>query len=121
MVEVGLDGYCPVTLLEENKWTSGDKRWGARHRGRVYLFATASAQQKFLANPDKFSPLLAGFDPVAFSDQSQYLNGYRAHGIRYQDLIILFSSEENLQRFAQEPTKYVNYVSQAMQANAMNR
>ena len=112
--EFGLEGYCPVTLIEGDKWVKGDKRWGARHRGRLYLFQTAAAQQKFLASPDRFSPVLAGFDPVEFAERGQYAEGMRTHGIRYQDQIYLFVSEESLSRFAQSPDRFAEVAQRAI-------
>ena len=100
---------------------SGDKRWGARHRGSVYLFQSAAAQQQFLADPDRYSPILAGYDPVAFVDQQQYVTGSRRHGIRFQDTIVLFSSEEALQKFSSNPDRYLANVQQAMQSARMYR
>ncbi|MDA8041990.1 MAG: thioredoxin family protein, partial [Pirellulales bacterium] len=35
---LGLEGYCPVALMETGSWVEGQARWGARHRGRTYLF-----------------------------------------------------------------------------------
>ena len=121
ITRLGMEGSCPVTLFEEDKWVTGDKRWGVRHRGRVYLFSNATAQQRFLSDPDLFSPILAGFDPVAFSDEGTYIEGERSHGIRFQDRIVLFSTEENLQRFAQAPTKYLDSVYQAMRQSSLHR
>jgi protein disulfide-isomerase len=115
--EMGLDGFCPVTLIDQDRWVQGDKRWGARHRGRLYLFQSAAAQQKFLAAPDQYSPALAGFDPVVFAERGQYAEGLRTHGIRYQDQIFMFVSEESLSRFAEAPTRYTEIVRQAIGAN----
>lgn len=113
-IRLGLDGYCPVTLIQENQWLPGDKRWGAKHRGVVYLFQTAAAQQVFLSDPDRFSPVLAGYDPVVFCDQGDYAAGQRAHGIRYRDLIILFASEESLEKFSSAPEPYMTRIAQAL-------
>lgn len=115
-VQVAMDGFCPVSLLENNAWVHGDKQWGARHRGCVYLFNSAAAQQQFLADPDRFSPMLAGYDPVTFVEQQQYVTGIRKHGIRFQDRIVLFSSEDSLQAFSSNPDRYVAQVKQAMRA-----
>jgi YHS domain-containing protein/thiol-disulfide isomerase/thioredoxin len=111
---LGMEGYCPVSLFEDDEWVRGDTQWGVRHRGRVYLFQSAAAQQRFLENPDRYAPLLAGYDPVIFSEQGTYSEGYRAHGIRYEDHIILFASEETLEQFSRDPRRYVPVIYQAM-------
>src|SRR5262249_33353819 len=54
---IALDGFCPVTLREvfdhnpadRSAWKKGDRRFGAIHDGRTFLFASAEQQQKFLA------------------------------------------------------------------------
>jgi len=112
--KLGLDGFCPVTLMETDKWESGDKRWGVRHRGRVYLFASPAAQESFLAEPDRYCPALAGYDPVVFNSNGEFVDGTRNYGVRYFDQIFLFSSEESLQQFWKNPSQFVEPVRQAM-------
>ena len=46
---LGLDGFCPVQLTEKGVWSQGNRRWGAIHRGRTYLFAGPEEQRRFLA------------------------------------------------------------------------
>ena len=116
-----MDGYCCVTLLEDNKWVKGDKRWGVTHRGKTYLFQTTADQQKFLANPDGYSPVLAGYDPVVMRDTGQLVPGFRAHGVKYKDRIFLFSSEDSLNRFWQAPWQYADAAKQAMQGAVVRR
>ncbi len=115
-----LDGYCCVTLHDENRWVLGNSRWGARHRGHIYLFQSAVAQQQFLADPDKYSPVLGGYDPVVLRETGQYEPGDRSHGVRYQDQMFLFSSEDTLQRFWKAPWQYAELARQAMLSDAMS-
>ncbi|MCA9248705.1 MAG: thioredoxin family protein, partial [Planctomycetales bacterium] len=112
--EFGLEGYCPVTLSEAHTWTKGDKRFGAVHRGQTYLFAGPQQQQKFLANPDAYSPVLSGVDPVLAIDQNQSIAGSRRHGVFFRNRVYLFSNEDTLRHFSQNPVRYVEGVEQAM-------
>jgi YHS domain-containing protein len=114
---LGLEGFCPVALTESTRWIKGDVRFGAIHRGRTYLFAAAADQQKFLSNPDKYSPMLSGYDAVKFQEQGQLVDGKRAHGIVHEGQMYLFSDEASLERFCQKPGAFTNTVRQAM-ANA---
>jgi YHS domain-containing protein/thiol-disulfide isomerase/thioredoxin len=123
---LGLDGFCPVALMEENRWQAGDKRWGAVHRGRTYLFASRKNQLEFLANPDRYSPVLAGIDPVVLTTQGRIAEGKRAHGVVYKDevhgdQIYLFSSEDSLKEFWITPTAYAGTVRQAMMDGTVGR
>jgi len=117
----GLDGYCPVTLVEGQKWMPGDKRWGAVHRGVTYLFTGPEEQNRFLKDPDKYAPVLSGIDPVLALDQSQQVRGMRRHGVYYRDHVYLFASEQTLQRFSKSPQRYAEGVRQAMRQNGQRQ
>ena len=108
-----MDGYCPVTLVEQRRWQVGDRRYGAIHRGRTYLFAGPEEQRKFLANPDRYSPVISGHDVVAALDNGQELDGKRSLGFEYQNRIYLFSSDASQKVFLQNPQRYVQEVLQA--------
>ena len=104
---IALDGYCAVTLVEKRQWQPGDPQWGAIHRGRTYLFASAEAQKAFLADPDRFSPVLSGNDPVIRVEHNKNVTGRREHGAFYNDRIYLFTSEDTFQRFNRDPSRYI--------------
>jgi protein disulfide-isomerase len=112
---LGLDGFCPVTLNDKKDWVRGDKRWGAIHRGRTYLFASREAFTRFWEHPDQYSPVLAGLDPVMAIDQGQSMSGHRRHGVFYGGRVYLFASETSLQHFSKNPARYADGVRQAMQ------
>lgn len=111
---VGLDGYCPVILKEQKRWVAGDRRWGAIHRGRTYLFTGPEEQKKFLASPDTYAPVISGNDPVLALDGGQVVSGRREHGVFYENRIYLFADEASLQRFYQNPNRYAAEIVQAM-------
>ena len=110
---MGLDGFCPVTLIQKKQWIKGDTRWGAIHRGRTYLFTSPEAQQQFLASPDAFSPTMSGDDPVLALDHNQAIPGRRQHGVFYGGKVYLFSSEASLDVFSKNPGRYTAEAQQA--------
>ncbi len=118
---LGLDGYCPVTLVERSQtapqdpkcWTHGNLQWGAVHRGVTYLFTGADEQKRFLQQPDRYAPALSGNDAVMAFDRGQLLHGRRENGVFYDNRIYLFASVETLQRFQQDPRRYAEEVQQA--------
>ncbi len=111
---LGLDGYCPVELTEAQRWQLGDRRWGAIHRGRTYLFAGSTQQQRFLVNPDSYSPVIAGDDVVLTLDQRQSVAGRREHGVFFGGRIYLFANEASLEKFSRDPHHYADAVLQSM-------
>lgn len=113
--QISLEGYCPVTLVQNRVWTPGDKKWGAVHEGRVYLFAGPEQQQQFLANPHVFAPLMAGYDPVRFAETGQLVPGRREFGLYIDEPgpIALFADEAALERFHANSSYYFNVIRQA--------
>ncbi len=111
---LGFDGYCPISLKFAKKWVRGDVRFGAIHRGRTYLFVNDQKRQQFLADPDAYSPVFSGIDPVMFLDDQQSLEGSRRFGYEYRGAFYLFSSAESMQKFASQPDQYSGKVRQAM-------
>jgi YHS domain-containing protein len=116
---LGLEGYCPVTLAEKGTWVEGRAQFGARHRGRTYIFSGAEQQQAFLADPDRYAPALSGDDPVMAFDAGRSIPGQRRYGVTYQSRIYLFSSPETRTAFAADPGKYTARVRVAEAGSAM--
>jgi len=113
--QISLEGYCPVTLVQNRVWTPGDKKWGAVHEGRVYLFAGPEQQQQFLASPHVYAPLMAGYDPVRFAETGQLVPGRREFGLYIDEPgpIALFADEPALERFHANSSYYFNVIRQA--------
>lgn len=123
-----LDGYCPVTLLQDMAWVPGNPAIGCIHRGRTYLFASEKQRDVFLATPDQWSPVLAGFDPVRFHKHGELVAGKRELGMfMTSDIpggaaptqVVLFASAESKAEFEQRPEPFMESVSAAVaQADA---
>ena len=96
-----VEGYCMVTMIDEQRWQLGNPRIGAMHLGRLYLFANTLAREKFLAAPDMYAPVMGGLDVVRFFDEGKIVPGIREFGstIENQQRTFFFSSEATLQRF----------------------
>lgn len=107
---MGLEGYCPVTLIEKGAWVEGDVQWGARHRGRTYLFTGPAEQQAFLSAPERYAPVLTGDDPVLAMDAGRRVPGDRRYGLTYESRTYLFSSPETLNAFTAAPEIYARRV-----------
>lgn len=108
-----MDGQCPVTLVEQSQWVKGDRRWGAMHRNQLFLFAGPDQQRRFLANPDQYSPVLSGYDPVIYLKTGQMVPGRREHGVMFNQ-IYLFANENSLQEFWTNPAHFSGEVQRVM-------
>ncbi|MHB8969340.1 MAG: hypothetical protein ACYC3X_03950 [Pirellulaceae bacterium] len=118
---LGLDGYCPVTLVEREKWVKGDPKYGALHRGRTYLFAGPEEQARFLDREgyEKYAPALSGYDPVKYAEQGTLVDGKRVHGVFYRGQVFLFADEVALQQFWTAPERFATAVRVEQQRSAM--
>ena len=108
-----MDGFCPVSLCEKQRWMPGDSRWGAIHRGRTYLFAGPEEQRRFLTDPDRYAPVISGNDLVLAIEQGQAVPGLRRYGVFFDHRVYLFADEASMQKFSSNPK---NYANQAMEA-----
>lgn len=111
---LGLEGYCPVSLTDKRRWVLGNRRWGVRHEGRTYLFAGPEEQRKFLANPDRYAPVLSGYDVVQLVDGTRLVEGRREHGAWFGGRVYLFADEDSFQKFSADPYRYINALPQAV-------
>jgi hypothetical protein len=114
----GLDGFCPVSLAEKQRWIRGDPRWGAEHRGRIYLFVGPEEQRRFFADADRYAPVASGNDLVLATEQGQAVPGMRAHGVFFNNRVYLFSNEVSLEKFARNPGAYANQPLEAVRGGA---
>lgn len=118
-LEHALRGKCPVTLLTESKWVDGNPKWGCIHRNRVYIFANEQKLKTFQTDPDAYSPILAGYDPVVYQESGRLVDGLEKHGVFMGEMprqrIVLFGDPETRARFVSEPMKYLDAVRQAME------
>jgi YHS domain-containing protein len=112
----GLDGFCPVQLLENGRWQPGKKAWGVIHRGRTYLFSGADEQHRFQADPDRYAPVSSGDDVVVLLEQGRSVSGYRQHGLQFDGHIYLFASESTLEKFRSNPHYYADRAMQAIRS-----
>lgn len=111
---VAMEGYCPVTLATERKWKKGQAQFGAVHRRRTFLFVSQAEQQKFLADPDRYSPVMVGYDPVKFLQTGELVDGRVANALTYRKQVYLFTDDAALKSFWMNPAQFTEGLRQAM-------
>ena len=111
---LGLDGFCPVQLVEKSRWQAGKKAWGAIHRGRTYLFAGVEEHRRFLADPDRYAPVGSGGDAVLLLEEGRLVPGFREHGLQFDGHIYLFADERTLEKFRSNPRYYADRALQTL-------
>lgn len=100
---LGMEGYCPVSMLRERRKVRGDRKWGCIHRGKVYFFVNESYRDIFMKDPDRYAPVLGGYDVVIYRETGKLVEGKTVHGgflgTGDNKVIFLFANEENKQKF----------------------
>ncbi len=102
--QVALEGYCPVALKQQGTWIPGQPQFAVKHRGRIYHLSSPQAMREFLQNPDKSSPIMSGYDAMAFLTEGKLVEGNIQYGLHEQvsGSILLFSSAESKQAYQQD-------------------
>ncbi|TVQ01410.1 MAG: DUF255 domain-containing protein [Planctomycetaceae bacterium] len=110
MHPIALDGYCPVSLLDLDRWVEGDSEWGVIHLGQLYLFCDSESMNKFLANPEPYTPVLNGIDVVRFFEEKRIVPGKRDFGARdpENNRMFFFADEAAMVHFESQHTRYTD-------------
>ena len=106
--EVALAGYCPVSLLKDQKLIPGRPDLTVEHDGRIFRFASEAEQQAFRGKPDVFAPANDGRCPVSQVDRGDFQPGDPRWGVVYRGHLFLFKDGAGRERFAKDPERYAN-------------
>ena len=105
---IGLGGYCPVCILDANKWVKGSPEHQATYDGVTYSFPEEAIKQKFLANPAKYVPALGGDCIVCYAKLGKRVPGNVNHTARYDNRLFLFPGAEQQHAFLSNPQEFAN-------------
>jgi len=104
--DLAMEGFCPVTVIRDEKWVLGSRELGVIHLGKLYLFSTPEAKQTFLNDPMPYTPVLNGLDVVRFFEERKIVQGKREWGITVQDRMFLFADEAAMTHFFNTHDRY---------------
>ena len=105
---IGLGGYCPVCILDANKWAKGSPQHQATYDGVTYYFPEEAIKEKFLANPAKYAPALGGDCIVCYAKLGKRVPGSVYYSARYDNRLFLFPGAEQQQAFLGNPKEFAN-------------
>jgi len=105
---VGLEGYCPVCVVEMKKWVKGNASVQAKYDGKTYYFPGDDQRKMFLANPSKYAPALGGDCAVCVTDMKKKMPGSVHFSALHRNRLYLFPNEEIKQKFLASPNKYAD-------------
>ena len=105
---LGLDGFCPVSIVTRQSWVQGNPQITCVHLGRTYRFSSDAERRAFLANPEWYAPALGGDDPVIAAERGMAVAGRRACSASYRSRLYLFTSPDTRHAFLANPEHYLS-------------
>lgn len=105
-ISPGFDGFCLVSLLDENRLRKGNSLFTAEHHGQTVCFFSEEHRQRFLADPDRFWPVANGRCLVSSKERGDAELGDPRVGVIWRGKLWFFSDRETQQRFLAMPQQY---------------
>jgi hypothetical protein len=102
-----LQGFCPVTLVDDHRLAVGKRELSVEHEGRFFVFADRASRARFLEFPDSYLPRLAGKCPVSRVDRGEDVAGAPSWGVLYKGHLYLCGSDADRRRFLHRPGRYL--------------
>ena len=105
-VEVGMDGFCPVTLHKTRAWKEGRKEFHYDYEGQRFYLASAKDLATFKSNPARYAPRILGCDPVSLTNKSEALPGTTKFAAYFDGGLYLFRDDASRKQFRKDPTRF---------------
>lgn len=104
-IDILLQGFSPISLVEEEVLRRGDKAHEVVFEGRRVRLADAKEKEEFLARPYRYFPSLGGIDPVSIADGKPEIGLARFSAV-YKNRLYSMASEGNRKRFLENAVPY---------------
>lgn len=98
---LGLEGYCPVCVINLKKWEKGNPRITSTYDGVTYHFPSQSLKALFDKTPEKFVPALNGDCIVCYEKVKKRVPGNIRYAALHNKRLYLFPSEKEKNAFRQ--------------------
>ncbi len=114
--KLAMEGFCAVTVIDEDQWVEGNPKFGVVHLGKLYLFSSAEKMDVFLADPMRYTPVLNEIDVVRFFEERQIVPGHRRFGMRdpIHQRMFFFADEASMNHFFDEYERYTDAAIEVM-------
>ncbi len=115
--ELAMQGFCPVTVITQDKWVEGNPAFGAVHLGKLYLFSSEENLKTFLADPIPYTPVLNEIDVVRFFEERKIVPGKREWGLKdpIYNRMFFFADEAAMNHFYNEYERYTDAAIEVME------
>jgi YHS domain-containing protein/thiol-disulfide isomerase/thioredoxin len=105
---LALEGYCPVSLVDDHRLEAGRPALTIDRDGEVYRFATSAGREAFRQNPARYVPANGGRCAVAQVDRGEVRAGSPNWGLLYDGHLYLCADMAERARFLKTPERYAH-------------
>lgn len=106
--EIGIKGYCIVCVVEAKRWVKGKAEYPVTYDGRTYLFPGTESRNLFVANPQKYAPVLNGDSVVSYVNSGKRRAGSVRFATLHKKRVYMFASSEERREFRANIAKFEN-------------
>ena len=106
--DLAMEGYCPVCIIEMQKWVRGKHDHQTTYDGKTYYFPSEKQKKMFLADPAKYVPALGGDCTVCLAKMGKRVPGNIRNAAFYEHRLFLFPSADQMKEFQAHSKKYAN-------------
>jgi YHS domain-containing protein len=106
MPQLAMGGYCPVELLRNGQWVTGDLRFTVVHNGAIYRLAGPKQWKEFSTNPETFVPACSGNDAVLAVEEGRTVPGQITYCATFDGRLYMFSCAATQTKFNKAPQRY---------------
>lgn len=108
-VKLAMEGFCAVTVIDEQRWAEGNPKFGVIHLGKLYLFESQDKMATFLEDPQPYTPVLNEIDVIRFFEERRIVPGKREWGVQdpIHGRMFFFADEAAMLHFNREYQRYV--------------
>jgi len=103
---IGLDGYSPIALTRDRKWSKGKEEFNWPYQGITYYLTSRTELELFKNDPGRYAPQLLGCDPVILNKQDRAIPGNTKYGAYYDHNLYLFVDLESREEFKKNPDRF---------------
>ncbi len=107
-ISLALKGYCPVCIIELRKWVKGKPEHQVVFDGRRYHFPGQKQKEMFLANSNRYAPVLGGDCVISLAKMGKRVPGKIRHTAYHDNRLFLFANEKAKEMFVADPAKYAD-------------
>jgi YHS domain-containing protein len=105
---LAVQGYCLVSLRDQQQWVQGSPKIQVVLGGKIYLFSSERTRDIFLAAPHLYLPALDGDCLVTFAETGKRVTGQLEYGLVHAKRVYFFADQTTLSKFQEAPHEYVD-------------